>query len=453
MGRFFGRTRNTPFIGVLRNSGYLILSNLISIFLTVYITRLLGAYTYGVLGIITGYVMNINKFFSFRMNEMVVYFAGDPYARGDLKTTGALIKFAALIEGMTSLFAFLVLVLSAKFGASIFLKDPTLAEEIIVYGLTILAGAVIETANGTLRIFGAYKSIAWINLIQNIVVLAVVLLSGGQGLELREILVAYLIGKVLLCIAPVLAALRLLPKKLGSGWWRAPNARLTNRRDILKFTFSTNVSNTINLIARDGELLWIGALLTPLYAGYYKTAMTVINLILLPINPFIDTTYPEMVRLFGERKFAEVKRLLKNSTLISGGWTAVCALGLLVLGRRVLFDGLPLFGRMIQLFSPEFSPAFPLLLILLVGYGLANTLFWNRTLLLSFEMADTAMKISLIGMALKTLATVVLVPRLPYLTEAAVLSAYLAGTVGVMTWVGLSRLKSITGLPASGGSE
>lgn len=453
MRQFFGRVRNTPFLGVLRNSGYLILSNLISIFLTVYITRLLGAYAYGLLGIITGYVTNINKFFSFRMNEMVVYFAGDPYARGDLKTTGALIKFAALIEGATSLFAFLILVLSAKFGASIFLKDPTLSNHIIFYGITILAGAIIETANGTLRIFGAYKSIAWINLIQNIVVLAVILLCGGERLDLREILLAYLIGKVLLCVAPVLAALRLLPKKLGQDWWTASSAKLTNRREILKFTFSTNVSNTINLVARDGELLWIGALLTPLYAGYYKTAMTVINLILLPINPFIDTTYPEMVRLFGERKFAEVKRLLKHSTVLSGGWTIACALGLIVIGRPVLFDGLTIFGRTVQIFSPEFAPAFPLILILLVGYGLANTLFWNRTLLLSFEMADTAMLVSLIGMALKTIGTIVLVPRLPYSTEAAILSAYLAGTVGVMTWIGLSRLKSMTARSELGGSE
>ena len=104
-------------------------------------------------------------------------------------------------------------------------------------------------------------------------------------------------------------------------------------------------------------------------------------------------------------------------------------------------------------FRTHGSDLFPLILILLVGYGLANTLFWNRTLLLSFEMADTAMLVSLIGMALKTIGTVVLVPRLPYSIEAAILSAYLAGTVGVMTWIGLSRLKSMTARSELGGSD
>lgn len=440
MRRFFGRYENAPFLNVLKNSGYLILSNLISVFLTVYITRLLGAYAYGVLGIITSYVTNINKFFSFRMNEMVVHFAGDPYARGETRKTGALIKFAAGLEAGTSLFAFLVLIISAKFGAELFLEDPTLSNQVILYGLSILAGGCIETANGVLRIFGEYRSIAWINLLQNGVVLAFVLISGNRGFGLTGILTAYLIGKVLLCVAPVVFMLKLLPRRLGADWFRAPLSLLGEKREILRFTFSTNVSNTINLIARDGEVLWIGALLSPLYAGYYKTAMTIINMVLLPINPFIDTTYPAMVRLIGERKWRDVKRLLANATTVSAAWTGACLIGLVALGRRLLFQPVAFFGLSFQVFSAEFLPSYALILILMIGYGVANVLFWNRTLLLSFEKADTAMWISLAGMGLKVILTLTLVPNAAYPAEAAILSAYLAGTVLWMTWVGLRTL-------------
>ena len=145
-----------------------------------------------------------------------------------------------------------------------------------------------------------------INLLQNGVVLAFVLISGNRGFGLTGILTAYLIGKVLLCVAPVVFMLKLLPRRFGAEWFRAPLSLLGEKREILRFTFSTNISNTINLVARDGEVLWIGALLSPLYAGYYKTAMTIINMVLLPINPFIDTTYPAMVRLIGERKWRDV---------------------------------------------------------------------------------------------------------------------------------------------------
>ena len=146
----------------------------------------------------------------------------DPYARGETRKTGALIKFAAGLEAGTSLFAFLVLMISAKFGAELFLEDPTLSNQVILYGLSILAGGCIETANGVLRIFGEYRSIAWINLLQNGVVLAFVLISGNRGFGLTGILTAYLIGKVLLCVAPVVFMLKLLPRRLGADWFRAP---------------------------------------------------------------------------------------------------------------------------------------------------------------------------------------------------------------------------------------
>ena len=235
---------------VLRNSTYLILSNVISVFLTIFITRRLGVYNYGVLGLITSYVTNVNKLFSFRMNEVVVRFVGEAYVQGDRRKTGALIKFAALVE----------------------------------------------TANGILRVINRYRSIALVSLVQNVIVAAIVFISTQKNLGLIGILSAYLIGKIILGIVPIILCIVWLPNLLGHDWAKAPLSLITNKKQILQFTVSTNISSTINLLARDGELLWVGALLSPIYAGYYKTAMTVINMVLTPVNPLIDTTYPEMNR-------------------------------------------------------------------------------------------------------------------------------------------------------------
>lgn len=426
---------------ILKNSSYLILSNLISVFLTIYITRLLGPYYYGVLGIITSYVTNVNKIFSFRMNEMVVHYVGAPYEKGDYVKTGALIKFAGAIEGLTSVVAFIVMLLTAKFGAALFLEDPTLTNEVVLYGLSILGGCFIESANGVLRIINKYRAVALVSLVQNVIVLIVVLIAGNLNLGLHGILSAYLIGKILLGVIPVLLTLMWLPKRIGKTWWKAPLSVIDNKRDILKFTFSTNISNTVNLIARDGEILWIGALLSPLYAGYYKTAMTVINMVLTPINPFIDTTYPEMVRAIAREKWADLKRILSRVTVISGSWTGAVFAGLLLLGKPLLFQPFSLFGREFQVFSSDYLPAYPLILILLVGYGTANVLFWNRTLLLAFGEADYAMKVSVAVMIVKVILTVTLVPDGPYPTEAWILSFYLASTVVIMTVRGLGNIR------------
>ena len=183
---------------VLRNSTYLILSNLISVFLTIFITRRLGVYNYGVLGLITSYVTNVNKLFSFRMNEVVVRYVGEAYVNQDYPKTGALIKFAALVEAVTSLFAFLFMAVTSRLGAQIFLNDPELAGLIMFYGISIIGGMVMETANGILRVINKYRSIALVSLVQNVIVALIVYFSTVNNLGLMGILSAYMIGKVLL---------------------------------------------------------------------------------------------------------------------------------------------------------------------------------------------------------------------------------------------------------------
>lgn len=426
---------------VLRNSTYLILSNVISVFLTVFITRRLGVYNYGVLGLITSYVTNVNKLFSFRMNEVVVRFVGEAYAQGNHSKTGALIKFAALVETLTSLFAFVFMALTSKLGARIFLDNQELYRLILFYGISILGQFVVETANGVLRVINRYRSIALVSLVQNVIVALIVFISTKKNLGLMGILSAYLIGKIILGIVPIFLCIAWLPGLIGNRWWKAPLSLIQEKKEILKFTVSTNISSTINLFARDGELLWVGALLSPIYAGYYKTAMTVINMVLTPVNPLIDTTYPEMNRAIIAKKWDRVKVLLRKITTLSGLWTAAAFLGLLFLGKPLLFHEVNILGFSFQIFKEEFLPAYNVIMTLMVGYGIANVLFWNRTLLLTFSEADYATSVSFWSMLVKLFLTIMFVPRGPYITEAILLSGFLAVSVLIMTARGLHNLE------------
>ena len=426
---------------VLRNSTYLILSNLISVFLTIFITRKLGVYNYGILGLVTSYVTNINKLFSFRMNEVVIRYVGEAFTNGDHAKTGAMIKFAALVEAVTSLFAFLFMAVTARIGAKIFLDDPELSNLILFYGISILGGMIMETANGVLRVINRYKSIALVSLVQNAIVAFIVYYAATHGLGLIGILSAYLIGKIILGIVPVLLCAAWLPRVIGPKWWRSPISLIDNKKMILKFTVSTNISSTINLFARDGELLWVGALLDPKAAGYYKTAMTVINMVLTPINPLIDTSYPEMNHFISIKDWNQVKVLLRKITTLSAIWTSAAYAGLLFLGKQLLFNPVTILGHTFQIFKGEFLPAYDLILILMIGYGIANILFWNRTLLLTFSEAGYATYVSFYTMLAKLFLTVVLVPRGAYYIEALLLSGYLAVSVLIMTFHGLSMLE------------
>ena len=105
---------------------------------------------------------------------------------------------------MTSLFAFFFMFATSRFGAQIFLDDAELSGLIMFYGISIIGGLVMETANGILRVINKYRSIALVSLVQNVLVALIVYFSTVNNLGLMGILSAYMIGKVLLGIAPVI---------------------------------------------------------------------------------------------------------------------------------------------------------------------------------------------------------------------------------------------------------
>ena len=47
-------------------------------------------------------------------------------------------------------------------------------------------------------------------------------------------------------------------------------------------------------------------------------------------------------------------------------------------GRQVLFTDWAILGKTFHIYQPEFLPSLPVLMVLLVGFGTANILFWSR---------------------------------------------------------------------------
>ena len=78
--------------------------------------------------------------------------------------------------------------------------------------------------------------------------------------------------------------------------------------------------------------------------------------------------------------------------------------------------------------------AYPALLILIPGFLVANTFFWNRIALLALGKPDFPTRLNLVLAGFKLLGILLLVPRFGYLANAALLSAsYLIG-VSIAAW-------------------
>ncbi len=423
---------------VVKNSGYLFsatgVAAVLSMVQSILVARLLGVTDFGILGTITLFTSVVNKFASFRMSELVIKYVGQYTVEGDETQAAAVFKSAGILETLTSLIAFGLIWLLAPLGARYLAKDTATTFWFTLYGLIVLANFMAESSTGLLQIFDRYKIIAGITIGQSILTVSLVgLVYINQG-GLFEVVLAYMGGKITGAITSAGAAIVLATQRWGMGWWRSPIRLLRDRaRELVRFAVSTNISATINLINKDGELLWVSALTGPTSAGYYKLALSLANLIQLPVSPLPQATYPELSREVAGKNWENMRYILRQGSLIAFAYTFGAGLFLLIFGQPIIAF----------FYTPEFLPAYPALIILMVGLLVANTFYWNRISLLSLGLADYPAKINSIAALLKIIGIITIVPIYGYLGSAALLSGFYIFSVSLNVRRTLQTLKTL----------
>ncbi len=425
---------------VVRNSGYLFVGNTLStVVQSILSARLLGILGFGILGVVVEFATNINRLLSFRMGELVVKYVGQFLAEKRPERAAAILKASILLETVSSVLAYLLLVLLAPLAASVILKDPGKAALISFYALAMLANFATESSTGFLQVSDRFRAQALIGFLQSLLTVGLIIYASIVRGDIWMVLDAYLAGKVFNGLALAGYAFFQAGRSLGPGWWRTSLRLLPPGREFWRFAWSTNLSGTVTMLTRDSESIWLSTLLSPVAAGYYKTARAVINLVTLPITPFITAAYPAINRSVAEKAWVRLRDLLRKLTLISAAWTGSVAIGLFVIGHWLITIT----------YGVEFTPAYPAILVLLVGFGFANVFYWNRNLLLSFGLPDYPLKVTALAGAIKVLLTFLLVPRFGYLMEAGLMSAFFVFSIGLIVLRGWREIRERSLVEAS----
>jgi O-antigen/teichoic acid export membrane protein len=302
---------------------------------------------------------------------------------------------------------------------------------IVFYGLIILSNLIFETSRGVLQAFGQFGRFSVINLAQTLLTFAIVLAAVlTSTASVRLVLAAYFAGKTLAGIAIVVLAARVLNERL-PGWLRIPLRTYSGWRGLLGFALSTNLNGTVNLLVRDNIPLYIAALTGTAEVAYFKIAFGFTNLLMLPIEPFIWPTYTEITTTISRGQLESTRRLLRRVSVISAGWVLAAGGAVALLGWWLI----PL------LYGPEFAPAYPAALILMVGYGYANIFGWNRPLLLALGMASFPLVVAAVTGAVELALIFTAVPQYGYLAAAGILSLYLLVSISINVWRGRGELR------------
>jgi O-antigen/teichoic acid export membrane protein len=221
-----------------------------------------------------------------------------------------------------------------------------------------------------------------------------------------------------------------LKRDLGAGWMRTPLSLVRDWREIISFALNTNLNGTVTLIVRDSAPLFLAPFAAPAEVGYFKLALSLVNMVTLPIEPFIWPTYAEITETIAHAQWDATKRLLRRVSVIAAAWTLAAGGGLALIGWLLI----PI------LYGADSAPAYLPTVILLIGFGFANILHWNRPLLLALGKPAFPLLASALVGAIEIILIFLLVPTTGYIGMSWLMSGYFIFSIGIIVWRGLAEI-------------
>ena len=397
----------------------------------VLVVRLIGMDGLGVVTIVTTFTSNIYRLLSFRMSEVVVRYLGTALEKQESSRAAGIVRWAALVEAGISIAAFLILIGLSPWAVKIFDLNPGAENLFLLYGIVLLGNLTYETSSGVLQSLRKFDQLAKINIVQSLLTAGIILIAFIIRQNVLMVLVAYLAGKVFTGVAVTMTAKTGLDGVLGQKWWLISDGLQGEGKSLFKFAVNTNLNGTVNLLVRDNIPLLLGAFRSQTEVGYFRLALSIINLVMLPVEPFIWPTYAEITRTIATRQWSVTRLLLQRVSLLAAIWTILAG------GFVALFGDwlIPL------VYKPASSPAYPAVLLLLIGYGYANIFNWNRPLLLALGKPSFPLIVSALVGVVEIGLTIWLVPQYGYLMQSAILSGYFVIAISIIVWRGLYEMQ------------
>jgi O-antigen/teichoic acid export membrane protein len=401
---------------ILRHTGWLTGSSASIVALSavqgILTARILGVAVWGALGIALSFATVINLLLSFRTHEFVVKWVTQFLEDGTTRAASAF-RLALAGDVASALLSLAIVELLARWGASVFARNPEFAWLFRSAGLIIALQAGQETLMGMMHLNRDFRRQGLLQTFtQGVSVcgVAVVYFAGGGVFGV----VVVLIGTAALTGVLMWAyGLRAANAVLSRGWIFQKLAGFGDLgREMWRFAVFGNFRGTAVSVMGYGDMLVLGFLRNPTEVGYYKLAKAIAGIANLPNVPLVNATFPELSAAAASESWGEFRSLIRRGSKVATLWMLPVCFGLIVLARPAIA----------LLYGPSFLPAAPALAILLVGVVVDGVLFWGGISLLSLGRPGYLLGINLWVTSAKYALAFILVPSGGYLALAALQS-------------------------------
>lgn len=364
---------------LFRNAKWLVggktLSGVFAALEVVILARMLGVDSYGVLVLVIAYVDIVDNLLDFRVWETATKYVGGYLAVGENEKVLSVIKLSYLLNIVSGIVAFIIIILTAKLAENYFIRSDNAYYFIYIYGFSMLFNTANYTSDAILRIFDKFKSIAFITAFYNFFKLAAVIIILSFGMGISEVLFSYAAASFIALVIRLILVSGALSKCGLGNWWTAKITLIQDKyREMGWFLGNTSVAGTLKM-ANDE---YLGMLLLGYWSGkdaaaYYKVAKSFVKLMLRIEDPLYETIYPELVRFSKLNAYEELRNLIKFSVRELMKLAVPLVLIVLLLASFIVD----------AVFGPEYLQAVNAMRVVTVAGLISLLIFWVNPVLLS----------------------------------------------------------------------
>jgi O-antigen/teichoic acid export membrane protein len=343
------------------------------------ITHALGLGEYGQLALAIAFVALVGGFFNVRIGIAALTHGAPRVAEGNFRAAVSVFRFAYLIDFGTVICALVALaVLAPLVGPSVIGNGgPAL---VLLYSVTLAAQALETTSSSILRLLDRFRRVSINGVATELARVALVAIAVTVGADLMFVVAAIAVAKLGGGIANITAAAQAF-RAAGEGWRltdRAGPMARAERKQMLGTIFHTNLVAYARVAQVQLPTLLVGAIAGATQTALYKVGMAVAGGLTKVFDPAMTALLPRFTRLWATGRTRELRRLIRQATIISVPVAGVTFV-LLVLLREPLLHAL---GG-----GPAAGDAETVLIFAAAGNVFHAAVFWRSTLLYATERA------------------------------------------------------------------
>lgn len=418
---------------LFKNSSWLLGSELfiyaITLLQGLIVARYLGAAGYGILSLVVTYVTLVNQVLDFKIFEAATRYIAEFKTTGEHPRMFAMIKLCYLVDFLTGIAAFVIVLLTARF-ATHYIPHSTAALEslILLYALRLLFSTVDGTSSAILTVFDRFSWQSLYGGFMALLQLGLITLLLHAGYGIRGVLVTYILVAAtgsLLYLFLVLRLFRsqnLLPLagskiSLIAGRWK----------EIRGFMLTTNVHEFLNLFTKNMDVLLLGYFRNATEVGYFRLAKSFVSTVSVVSTPFYRAFFPQLATLWSRNKHIAFNSLVKRFTALVSLFAVPAAIIIALLS--------PLIIRLTV--GGQFLPSVYAIRVMIWGMLLSTVCCWLRPALLAMGKPGILMISNAFTAVTLMLLSLLFVPSAGYRASAYLfLYTYLPGHVaGIIAYV------------------